>query len=85
MDIAQFTELGVGCVLAVLIFLVYRIDRRDTEKRIHFNALQTEQRFREIIEADRDSRKANTEALIVLKDVINNLNGGYKHGGRDSR
>ena len=80
---------GVGGLLAVIIFLMYRRDRHDTEKRILFNAIETEKRIHDVhkanaerlehlLEQDQESREANTKALTELIVLITRLNDRLK-------
>ena len=73
--IGEAASLGVGCVLAILIFLMYRIDRKSDEKR----AAASERRYIALIEADQETRKDNTAALKELIVVCQYLRNG--HGG----
>lgn len=50
--IKQVLELGGIFALAVIIFLMYRWDRKATEKRIFENAKLTEDRLSELLKAD---------------------------------
>jgi len=58
---------GVGGVLAVLVFLMYRRDRNATEKRLT-----------KLLEGDQESRENNTKALAELTTLIMRLNGRLK-------
>ena len=80
---------GVGGLLAVIIFLMYRRDRKDTEKRITFNAIETEKRIYDVhkshserlerlLEQDQKSREDNTKAITELIVLITRLNGRLK-------
>lgn len=67
-DITPFLELGVGGVLAVIIFLMYRIDRKDSQETCRRDHLDFESRLTAIIEADRESREQQTDA--TMKNTI---------------
>lgn len=80
---------GVGGLLAVLIFFMYRIDRKATEKRIFYNAEETEKRvcaiheahsarFEHLLTQDQATREANTKALTELIALMVRLNGRLK-------
>lgn len=55
---------GSAAILAFLIFIMYRRDRRDSEKRL--NA---------IIEAEQRTREDNTKAVTELVILLSRLNG----------
>lgn len=57
-------SLGVGAVLAIVIFLMYRIDRRASEKRLT-----------KLLEQDQKSRDNNTRALNGLTILLKKING----------
>jgi len=59
-DLSPFAGLGVGGILAGVMFYFYRQDRKHSEER--FAALGSE--FREIVQA-------NTAAIVSLKDALN--------------
>jgi hypothetical protein len=59
-DLTPFTGLGVGGVLAGIMFYFYRQDRRHSEDR--FEELGKD--FRAIVEA-------NTAAMVSLRDSLN--------------
>lgn len=65
-----------GCaLLAVLIFLMYRRDRKSSEKR-HLDAWKaSEERLSKIIEADQKSREENTKATTELVILLEKMNG----------
>ena len=81
-DISQFADLGVGCVFGIVVFLVYRVDRKETEKRIHQNSKRTEDRLAGIIEAERSSRElqiqSNDRLIQRIGDVLDYLKNGHK-------
>ena len=71
--------LGVGAFLGFLIFIMYRIDRRDSEKR-HLEAwMEREKRLSELLEADRETREENTKALTELTTHLMRMNGKKKY------
>lgn len=67
-DILQVAgSLGVGAFLGLIIFCMYRSDRKSSEER-----------FIQLLQADQQTRKENTEVLAGLKAVIENINkNGY--------
>lgn len=78
MEILQIAgSLGVGAFLAVIIFLMYRHDRKDSESR-HLEAWRaSEERLSKLIEADRETREKNTKALTELTTLIQRMNGRH--------
>jgi len=58
--------LGVGGVLAIIIFLCYRQDRNKSEDRLTG-----------LLKQDQKSRESNTEALTELVTLIKKLNGKW--------
>ncbi len=58
---------GVGGILAVIIFFMYRLDRKSSEKRLS-----------KLLEDDQDSREKSTEATAELTILIKRLNGRLK-------
>ena len=71
-------SLGIGAFLGALIFICYRLDRRDTEKRIHDIHEAHSERLEHLLEQDQDSRRDNTKALTELIVLISRLNGRLK-------
>ena len=68
-------SLGVGAFLGIIIFLMYRRDRRDTEKRIISMSESHGQRLDKIVERDQESREKNTEAITELTTYLKRKNG----------
>ena len=54
---------GVGAVFGIIIFWVYRIDRRDSENRLT-----------KLLEEDHETRKENTKALTELSTLLARIN-----------
>jgi len=63
-------SLGVGCFLAVIIFFMYRIDRRNSEKRLT-----------ELLDREITSREKNTRMLSKLNTLIRRVNGKLSDKG----
>jgi len=57
-------SLGVGALLGVIIFYCYRIDRRQSEKRLSA-----------LLERDQETRENNTRATTELISYLRGLNG----------
>lgn len=62
--IKQILELGGVVVLAVIIFFVYRIDRKSSEKRLSG-----------LLQSDQETRKEHTEVLTQLITYLKAKNG----------
>ena len=69
---------GVGGVLAIVIFFMYRMDRRSTEKMWRESKKFTEDRLTEIIEKDQETREANTRIMAEVFALLKNINGKRK-------
>jgi len=69
---------GVGAVFGIVVFLLYRIDRKNSEAR-HLEAWRaSEERLKTIIEQDQESRRENTKALTELTTLLIRINGKSK-------
>ena len=79
-------SLGVGALLAVIIFIMYRNDRKTSEDQLRQNGKNHEEQLRQdrkfmedrmnrIIERDQMTREANTKALSELTTVLERMNG----------
>ena len=79
MELLQIAgSLGVGAFLGLIIFLMYRQDRKASEKR-HLEAWRaSEERFSKLIEQDQESRRENTKALTELVTLLLRMNGKNK-------
>lgn len=80
--IEAICSLGVGGALAVLIFLMYRRDRKASEHQLELHIEQLRQdrvfmedRMNNIIERDQGTREANTKALTSLNETLDRMNG----------
>lgn len=62
--ISLLASLGVGGVLGIAIFFMYRQDRKYSEKHL-----------RNIIERDQESREGLTKVLTELVTLLQRLNG----------
>ena len=58
---------GVGGLIAVLIFFIYRIDRKASEKRLT-----------KLLEQDQETRQEHTKALTELTTLLVRMNGKSK-------
>lgn len=66
---------GPTAILALLIFLMYRRDRNNTEHMWRESKKFTEDRLTEIIEKDQETREANARALTELNSTLDRING----------
>lgn len=66
---------GPTAVLALIIFLMYRRDRNNTEHMWRESKKFTEDRLNELIERDQKSREDNTKAVTELNILLRKLNG----------
>lgn len=73
--IEAICSLGVGGVFGLVVFLMYRKDRKSSEERIRQDRVFMEDRMDKIIDRDRATREANTHALTELTTVLHRLNG----------
>ena len=80
-DLLQLTASigGVGAVFGIVIFLIYRNDRKATEKMWRESKKFTEDRLTDLIEKDQSSREANTKALTELNTLLTRINGRAKY------
>lgn len=73
--IEAIASLGVGCVLAVIIFVMYRKDRCRSEKQLREDRMFMEDRLTKIIDADQESRQKHTQVLTELITYLKLKNG----------
>ncbi len=57
-------SLGVGAFLGTLIFIMYRLDRKSSEKRLT-----------KLLEEDQETRREHTQAITELTTLVKRLNG----------
>lgn len=60
-------SLGVGALLGLVIFFMYRQDRKASEKRLS-----------QLLERDQESREEHTKVLTELMILLTRLNGRIK-------
>ena len=82
--IEAICSLGVGGALAIIIFLMYRRDRKTSEQQLlqHTEQLRQDRVFMEdrmstIIDRDQMSREENTKALAGLTTILEKMNGRH--------
>ena len=71
-------SLGVGALFGLVVFFVYRTDRKDSERRILENRLMMEDRLSKILLQDQLTREMHTKALTELTTLLVRLNGRLK-------
>jgi len=73
--IEAICSLGVGGVFGLVVFLMYRRDRKSSEQQLRQDRVFMEDRMNKIIDRDQATREANTHALTELTTVLHRLNG----------
>jgi len=68
-------SLGVGALLAVIIFMMYRKDRKNAEEQLRQDRIFMEDRMDKIINRDQDTREANTKVNTELVTLLQRMNG----------
>ncbi len=66
---------GIGGLLAAAIFVMYRVDRKETFNQMREDRQFVENRLTKLLELDQQSREHNTQALTELSTLIQRLNG----------
>jgi len=69
---------GIGGLMAVIIFYIYRQDRNKTFSLMREDRTFMEDRLTHLIEADQESREHISMALTELTTLISRLNGKLK-------
>lgn len=78
-DLIQIvSSLGVGALLGLIIFWMYRHDRKSSEDRLREDRKFMEDRLTKLLEDDQDSRRENTRVVSELTILIERLNGKSK-------
>jgi len=70
--------LGVGCVLALVIFFMYRRESKDHEEQMREDRKYMEDRLTQLLTNDQQSREENTKALTELNTYLRIRNGKPK-------
>lgn len=76
--LSTIASLGVGAVFGIVIFLIYRYDRKNSEKRLREDRRFMEDRLTKLLEQDQEARRENTKALTELKTYLLIKNGKMK-------
>lgn len=78
-DILQIAgSLGVGAFLGLIIFLMYRRDRRASEDRMREDRKFMEDRLTNLLEKDQKTREEHTKVTTELIILLKSLNGRLK-------
>ena len=67
------SNLGIGAVFGLVMFYIYRLDRKDSERRLREDKKESEARLTSLLETDQQSRHENTKALTELTMLISRL------------
>jgi len=76
--IEAICSLGVGGVFGLVVFLMYRKDRKSSEEQIRQDRVFMEDRLNKIIDRDQESREEYTGAIKGLTTLLERLNGRIK-------
>lgn len=78
-DLIQIVgSLGVGALLGLIIFFMYRWDRKATEKMWRESKKFTEDRLTKLLEDGQKTTQDNTKALTELVTLLVRMNGRPK-------
>lgn len=69
---------GVGAVFGVIVFFLYRYDRKGSENRLREDRKFMEDRLTKILEDEQESREENTKVLTELTILLKAMNGRGK-------
>jgi len=75
--IASVASMGIGAVFGVIVFVIYRIDRKASEARYYDLCTSIETRLATLLGRDNTTREENTKALQELTTLIQRLNGKH--------
>ena len=76
MDILQLAgSLGVGAFLGLIIFLMYRADRHNSENKLREDRKFMEDRLDKIISSYNSTITKNSEILTELVTLLRRMNG----------
>jgi len=67
--------LGVGCILALVIFFMFRREVTNNRKQMREDKKYSEERLTGLLEGDQQSRAENTKALTELITYLKIHNG----------
>jgi len=69
---------GPVAILALVVFVMYRRDRKSSEDKLRQDRMFMEDRLTNILEKDQESREKNTSALTELTILLKSMNGRKK-------
>ena len=73
-DLLQIvSSLGVGALLGLVIFWMYRQDRKATEKMWRESKKFTEDRLTKLLEDDQETRREHTKAVLEYTKAVTEL------------
>jgi len=75
--IRSIASMGVGAVFGFIVFIIYRIDRKESIQRFAELCESMEKRLATLLERDSDTREENTKALQELTTLVQRLNGRH--------
>lgn len=75
--ISAVASMGIGAVFGIIVFVIYRIDRKDSEERYGQLCKSMEERLATLLERDTQTREDNTKALQELTTLVSRLNGRH--------
>lgn len=76
--IEAICSLGVGGIFGLVVFLMYRKDRKSSEERIRQDRVFMEDRMNKIIDREQESRETLAKAVTELITLLVRLNGRIK-------
>lgn len=68
-------SLGVGAMLAMMMFFVYRYDSKQSMRLIREDRRYMEDRLTHMIEEEQETSQEHTKALTELTTVLRTMNG----------
>jgi len=69
---------GSTAVLALIIFIMYRRDRKGSEDKLRQDRMFMEDRLTKLLDEDRKTREDNTRATTELTILLKSMNGRKK-------
>jgi hypothetical protein len=72
------STMGVGALFGIVVFCIYRIDRKASEDRWINHGKELESRLCSMVKADQESRQENTKVLSELVTLLERMNGKHR-------
>jgi len=69
---------GVGAVFGIVVFFIYRIDRKNSENKLREDRKFMEDRLTNVLDNYSEAFENNTKALTELTTLLLRLNGKSK-------